>query len=60
VTDVIEAAREAGRQLVEEGTMSPETLDTVSRELLPREVYVENLNQIFGQALEGVGDREIG
>jgi hypothetical protein len=58
VTDVIEAAKEAGRQLVEEGTMSSETLHTVSRELLPRDTYVQNLNQRFQQALEGVGARQ--
>jgi len=40
VEDVFEAAREAGRQLVEDGVMSPETLNTVSCELLPLEMYV--------------------
>ncbi|MFG1691626.1 hypothetical protein ACGF5M_05690 [Gemmatimonadota bacterium] len=54
VTDVIESAKEAGRQLVEEGAMSPETLDTVSRELLPLEAYMQNLNQRFQQALDKV------
>ncbi len=57
VNDVVEAATEAGRQLVEEGAMSAETLHTVSRELLSRDRYVENLNQRFRQALEGVGTR---
>ena len=54
VADVIEAAREAGRQLVEEGAMSPETLDTVSRELLPLDMWVQTLNQTFGEALAKV------
>jgi hypothetical protein len=40
VDDIFRAAREAGRQLVEDGRMSPQTLEAVSRELLPLEVYV--------------------
>lgn len=52
VDDVLEAAQAAGRQLVGEGKMSEETLNTVSRELLPREMYVQNVNQYFTQELE--------
>ena len=40
VDDVIEAARTAGQQLIEHGRMSPETLNVVSRELVPLESYV--------------------
>ncbi len=40
IGDIFEAAKEAGRQLVKEQKMSPETLDIVSRELLPREMYI--------------------
>lgn len=43
--DIIEAAREAGRQIVRDGHMSQETLDTVSRELMPQAAYVELVNQ---------------
>ena len=39
VNDIFEAAKEAGRQLVEDGTMSPETVAIVSRELLPLEMW---------------------
>ena len=52
VSDVLEAAREAGRQLVLNGEMDARTLETVSRDLMPRGVYVENLNRRFQQALE--------
>ncbi|MBW2623581.1 MAG: flavodoxin family protein [Deltaproteobacteria bacterium] len=52
VGDIIEAAKEAGRQLIREGKMSSETLDTVSRELMPLEAYVQITNQNFKQALE--------
>lgn len=38
---VIEAARQAGRQLVEIGRMENETLDAVSRDLVSREQYLE-------------------
>ena len=40
VGDIFEAAKAAGRQLVADGKMSPETLATVSRELLPLEAWV--------------------
>jgi len=40
VDDIFEAAKEAGRQLVEDGKMSPETLNIVSRELVPLEMYL--------------------
>ena len=54
VDDVFEAAKEAGRQLVEDGRMSPETLKIVSRELLPLEMYVQIVNQRFQKALDAL------
>jgi len=39
VSDILEAAREAGQQLIEEQEMAAETLDRVSRALLPLEAY---------------------
>ncbi len=51
VDDVFEGARRAGRQLAEEGRMSPETLKVISRELLPRETYIQIVNQKFQEAL---------
>ena len=50
--DIFEAAREAGRQLVRDGEMAIETLNIVSRELLPLEMHVQMANQIFQQALD--------
>ena len=52
VDDVIEAAREAGRQLVRDGSISPETLETVGRDLMPRDDYIQIANQNFQQALD--------
>jgi multimeric flavodoxin WrbA len=37
--DILEAAREAGRQLIKEGNMNPKTLNIIKRELLPLEMY---------------------
>lgn len=52
VDDIFEAAKEAGRQLIKEGTMSPETLRVISRELLPLVKYCELLNTRFGEVLK--------
>ncbi len=52
IGDIFEAAKEVGRQLVKEGEMSQETLDIVSRELLPRDMYVHIVNQYFQQCLD--------
>ena len=54
VNDVLEAAKEAGRQLVRDGKMSTETLGIVSRELLPMEMYLQIANQNFQQALDAL------
>jgi multimeric flavodoxin WrbA len=51
VKDILDAAREAGRQLVAEGKMSAETLQAVSRKLIPQERLVQKANQFFQQAL---------
>jgi len=51
VHDVLTAAREAGRQLIQDGKISPDTLSTVSRELLPRDTYIRIVNQNFQQTL---------
>lgn len=54
VDGIFEAAREAGRQLVQEGKMSPETLAKVSRELLPLDTYLQFANAYFQQVLDAV------
>jgi multimeric flavodoxin WrbA len=52
IDDVVEAARQAGRQLVRTGRMSEETLATISRELMPMETYVAGANQFFQAEIE--------
>lgn len=50
--DIFEAAKDAGRQLVGKGSISPETLKAVSRELMPMETYFQYANQSFQEALD--------
>jgi hypothetical protein len=52
VGDVVEGAREAGRQLAAYGRMDPEILDVVSRDLMPRDLYVNGMNTRFETAIE--------
>ena len=51
VGDVFEAARDAGRQLVENGAISQATLDVISRDLLPVDMYVNMANEQFRQVM---------
>jgi hypothetical protein len=52
--DVFDAAKDAGRQLVKDGKMSTETLNIVSRELVPLELYVRAANETFQRALDAL------
>ncbi|MDP2844517.1 MAG: flavodoxin family protein, partial [Candidatus Methanoperedens sp.] len=52
IDDIFDAAKEAGRQLVRDGRMSEQTLNIVSRELMPRDMYVESANQHFQDELK--------
>lgn len=56
VGDVVDAAREAGRQLIEDGKMKEETLRAVSRELMPLRNYLDTVNDLFRQALQKAGN----
>lgn len=57
VDDVLYAARDAGRQLARDGKISPETLNTVSRELLPRDFYLQIVNQHFKDELKSLENK---
>ena len=52
VQDVLEAAEEAGHQLVTEGKISEKTLSIVSRELIPLTDYIQRHNQRIKQFVE--------
>jgi multimeric flavodoxin WrbA len=49
--DIFEAARESGRQLIRNGSISSKTLAVISRELLPMDKYLQMINQRFGELL---------
>ena len=52
VQDIIDACKDAGRQLIENGIISQDTLSIIGRELLPRDMYVQMVNQYFRDRLE--------
>jgi multimeric flavodoxin WrbA len=54
IGDIFEAAKEAGCQLITGQKISPETLDIVSRDLLPRDMYIQMLNQFIKQILDAL------
>jgi multimeric flavodoxin WrbA len=58
VEDVLEAAKDAGRQIVRDGNMSLETLSTVSRELIPKDTYIQIVNQHFHEELKKIERRD--
>lgn len=51
VDDIIEAAREAGRQVARGGIVPQELLEVISRELMDRETYTDMMNSYFEQAM---------
>lgn len=55
VHDIFEAAREAGRQLVREGAISNQVLATISRTLLPLDIFLQSVNQRFQELLSEQG-----
>jgi len=57
VQDVLEAAREAGRELAQDGRMSQNTLNAVSRELMPKEEYVSRVNRHFHGKVDGLEEK---
>jgi multimeric flavodoxin WrbA len=57
VDNVLDAAREAGRELVRDGKMSAESLATVGRALVTRDDYITNMNQ-SAEKLLGAGQEK--
>jgi multimeric flavodoxin WrbA len=55
VKDVLDAAEEAGRQLVMEGKISEPVLTTISRQLMSLETYTQSANQAVKQFLNKIG-----
>ncbi|MDO8056139.1 MAG: flavodoxin family protein [Candidatus Hermodarchaeota archaeon] len=56
IDDVFAAIKQAGRELVETGTISMETQAIISREIIPRDEYIKRLNAAFQQQLDVLQD----
>lgn len=54
VDGIFRAAREAGRQLAKEGTISEELQKQVSRELMPRDAYYKAAEMMMKQAQKAI------
>ena len=52
VNDIFEAAGDAGRQLVRNGVIPAKTLETIGRELMPLDMYMQTANQYFKRMME--------
>jgi multimeric flavodoxin WrbA len=50
VDDVLDAVKDAGRQLIDNGVMTENTLNTISRPLLSAKDFAHTINQRFKQA----------
>ena len=55
VDEVIQAAREAGHQLVKEGRISEEIQKKVSKELMPRDAYYKAAQEMMDQIKKSAG-----
>jgi len=55
--DILEGAKEAGRQLVTDGVMANSTLQTISRELVDQKTFVEKVNMFYEQAMEAIKEK---
>jgi multimeric flavodoxin WrbA len=58
VQDILDAAKNAGKELVRTGKISEENMKIVSRDLVPLETYVEMTNKGFKQALDRLRAKE--
>jgi hypothetical protein len=52
VEDIVDVAESAGRQLAQEGKMSQEVLDGISREITPLDRFVMTSNRVCRQSLD--------
>jgi len=57
VDDIYQAAKDAGRQLIKDGRMKTQTLENVSREIIPREKFVQSINANIQTILDRLGEQ---
>ncbi len=52
VQDIPDAARQAGKWLVQDGTIPASLLETISRPLVPRDTYIEESNRRYAELIQ--------
>ena len=57
INDVIDAAKDAGQQLIQEGRMNPDTLKIVSRQLVSQKQYADTTNQYMRKILSALENK---
>lgn len=48
IDDIYEAVKEAGRELISNGSMKDKTLATISREAVPRDIIIQLMTEFYG------------
>ena len=54
VDDIFMAFKQAGKELVQAGTIRPDTQNTISREIVPRDEYIKVINASFKRQLDAI------
>ncbi len=54
VNVILDAAKEAGRQLMEDGRISLETLKSISNQLIPLEMFLQNVNKYIDKRINAL------
>jgi multimeric flavodoxin WrbA len=54
VDDIFKAIKQAGRELVQAGTIKPDTQTIISREIVPRDEYIKAINASFQRQLDAI------
>ncbi|MEA1970545.1 MAG: flavodoxin family protein [Thermodesulfobacteriota bacterium] len=52
IKEIREATRRAGREFVEKGTLSPQVLDDVSRDYLPKDLMLKGANDFWDKCIK--------
>ncbi len=54
VDDIFKAIKQAGKELVQAGTIRPDTQNIISREIVPRDEYIKAINTSFQRQLDAI------
>jgi len=58
LTDILEASKKAGEELIGQGKMKDETLAVVSRDIMPVEVFLDNANTYFTKLYKKLEEKQ--